>query len=136
MKITICGSMHFGDQMAELERHLVAAGHEVHIPQLEFQFPDDTSEMSNDDHRWQQKGSAMQTHFNKIKESDAILVANYEKRGIPGYVGSNTMMELGLAYFLNKKIYLLFPIPGSLPARPEILALEPVILDGTIASLL
>jgi hypothetical protein len=33
-------------------------------------------------------------HFKKIENSDAILVVNYHKNGIDGYVGGSVLMEI------------------------------------------
>ena len=39
-------------------------------------------------------------HFKKIEKSDAILVLNYPKGAVNGYVGGASLMEMGLAYYL------------------------------------
>ncbi len=64
---------------------------------------------------------------------DAILVTNYPKNGIDGYVGGNSLMEMGLAHYLRKKIYLLFPVSSKLNYKEEILGMKPIILDGDIS---
>lgn len=49
-------------------------------------------------------------HFRNIDRSDAILVINYEKKGVPGYVGGNTFLEMGHAFSQGKRFscYFLF----------------------------
>jgi uncharacterized membrane protein (UPF0127 family) len=47
----------------------------------------------------------------KSLKSDAVLVLNYDRKGIKNYIGGNTLMEIGFAHVLNKKIYLMNPIP-------------------------
>lgn len=70
-------------------------------------------------------------YFQLIKESDGILVCNFEKNGIKNYIGGNTFLEMGLAYVLDKKIFLLNPIP-EVNYKDEILAMEPIILNGDL----
>lgn len=69
--------------------------------------------------------------FNLIVKSDAILVLNYSKNKIDGYVGTSSLMEIGLAYYLGKKIFLLNPIPSSKKVRwaHELEIIQPVILN-------
>jgi predicted RNA-binding protein with PUA domain len=43
-------------------------------------------------------------------------------------------MEMGLALFLNKKIFLLNPIP-DMPSKEEIIGVNPVILDGDLTKI-
>jgi hypothetical protein len=67
-----------------------------------------------------------------IAESDAVLVLNYPKNGIKGYVGTSTLMEIGLAYYMGKKIFLLFPVPHSSEARwaHEVKITNPFVING------
>jgi len=37
-----------------------------------------------------------------IKSGDAILVCNFDKNGIPNYVGGNILMEIGFAHVNNE----------------------------------
>jgi hypothetical protein len=60
---------------------------------------------------WKKKAEAMHNHFDKVAWSEVILVCNYDKNGIAGYIGANTLLEMGLAFHLKKPIYLLNPLP-------------------------
>jgi len=64
-----------------------------------------------------------------IKKSDAILVLNYDRKGIKNYIGGNTLMEIGFAHVLEKKIFLMNPIPDIEYYRSEIEAVRPVIIE-------
>jgi hypothetical protein len=57
------------------------------------------------------------------------------KGDIKNYIGANTFLELGFAHYLNKKIYLLNPIPDQPYIIDEVLTIDPVVLDGTIDNL-
>lgn len=43
---------------------------------------------------WNLKESAINDHYEKIDWYDAIFVVNHEKRGIQGYIGGNTLIEI------------------------------------------
>ena len=65
-----------------------------------------------------------------IKGSDGILVLNYEKKGVENYIGGNSFLEIGVAFDLGKKIFLLNPIPENLPYTEEIEVINPVVING------
>lgn len=151
MKITICGSMVFHKEMENLAENLKNAGHKVRVPILLIELGNEklankekTSirkvfeegggvDAFNADHPiWEKKLNAIDDHFGKVSWSDAILVVNYNKHNIDGYVGGNTLMEIGLARYLRKKIFLLFPISSELSYKEEILALRPIIINNDI----
>ena len=71
--------------------------------------------------------------FDKVAESDAILVLNYKRNGVKGYVGGATLMEIGIAQCLDKKI-LLYPPPKieDLRYSLEIQLAKPRILNGDL----
>ncbi len=131
------------DQMHDIGSQLENLGHLVKIPEIEIRDlsgnPLSQKEYdlvrknatATDAWIWEINREAMRDHFVKIRWSDAILVPNFEKNGIPGYIGPNTLMEMGLALFLNKKIFLLNPIP-DIESREEILGINPIILNGNL----
>lgn len=72
--------------------------------------------------------------FNKnLENSDAILVANYEKNNQKDYIGFNSIMEIGMAFNRKKKIYLLFDIPPN--CKDELEAIMCVTLKGNLDNL-
>lgn len=78
---------------------------------------------------------AIREHWATIEKSDAILVLNYEKSGIPGYIGGNSFLEMGFAYIQRKPIFLLNPIPEMPYYKTEIIAMKPTVIDGDLARL-
>ncbi|OGZ44016.1 MAG: hypothetical protein A3J55_01120 [Candidatus Ryanbacteria bacterium RIFCSPHIGHO2_02_FULL_45_17b] len=149
MKITVCGSIAFYKEMEELKSALEAKGHEVRIPLLRNEIP----EMGGDrkiyfakyiedkggvdafpvGHTlWDMKESAIRDHYEKIEWGDAIVVANHEKRGVAGYIGGNTLIEIGVAFFLKKPIYILNPVSSELSYKQEILGMKPIFLGGDL----
>jgi hypothetical protein len=63
----------------------------------------------------------------KIRANDAILVMNYEKHGQPNYIGGATFLEAYKAFELEKKIFLMNPIPDNI-FKDELEAFAPVVL--------
>lgn len=143
MRITICGSIAFFDEMNTIKKQLESLGHEVKLPPYEIK--DDTGKMipvkEYYDKRksetkyiswiWDRKKEAMKNHFEKVEWCDAILVLNYTKNNILNYIGANTLMEMGLALHLNKPIYLLHSIP-EISYKEEVLGMKPIIINDNL----
>lgn len=148
MKLCICSSMAFYHQFMALKKELEALGHTVLAPELEFEAKgDDTSvggyfdrnggvdAFAPDHEVWKKKGRAIAAHFRKIEESEAVLIVNYEKKGIPDYIGANTFLEIGYAYGRGKKIYILNNLPTTSSYKEEILGMQPIVLRGNIGAI-
>jgi len=73
-------------------------------------------------------------YFKIIKKSDAVLVVNIHRKGIKGYIGGNTLIEMAFAHVLDKKIFLLHEIP-EVSYKDEIEAMKPIILNGDLSSI-
>lgn len=136
MKITICGSMTFAQQMAKVKKELEGQGHTIFVPcdiEKHLENPgliDNYAEnlphmIAND---------VIRDHFNLVAKSDAIVILNYPKNDCDGYIGASTLMEIGVAYYLCKKIFILYKLPPADEARwaHEVRAMQPVILAGDL----
>ncbi|OGG01604.1 hypothetical protein A2Z33_07470 [Candidatus Gottesmanbacteria bacterium RBG_16_52_11] len=137
MTITICGSMQFHGEMRRLKKDLEAAGHTVFVPKgIDLMDTAGYVVPQEDDLRIAHKieHDFIREHFRRIEKCDAILVANYAKKGIPDYIGGNTFLEMGLAFWLGKKIYLLNPVP-DMEYRTEMHAMQPVVIDGDLSKI-
>jgi hypothetical protein len=77
----------------------------------------------------------MKDSMKRLEKSDAILVLNYPKNNLNGYIGGATLIEIGLAYFLEKRIFLLFPPPpkNKLRYTQEILHTKPIIINDDLS---
>ena len=67
-------------------------------------------------------------HFQKIDQSHAVYVANYDKNGIAGYIGGNCFLEMGLAFYRKIPIFLLNDIPQQVSYREELIALKQIVV--------
>ncbi len=136
MKITVCGSLSFSERMLEVQEVLERRGHTVLVSSSAKSYAGKTNnEKETLTVKNKTENDAIRNHWEKIKQSDAILVLNYDKRGIKNYIGGNTLMEIGFAHVLNKKIFLLNPIPDIPYYTSEIEAAKPVILHGNVQAI-
>jgi len=146
MKITICGSIAFFDEMLDIKGKLEQLGNEVEMPPVEIEdgkgnlisikeyYKIRKNTEGNEEWVWDRKKWAMRKHFDKVSWSDAILVLNYDKNDIKGYVGGNTFLEMGLALHLGKKIYLLNSIP-EMPHKEELLGMKPIVINKDLTKI-
>jgi len=136
MIITICGSMQFHKEMASVRDQLMKRGLTVNVPGELDDIEKNESYMDTDEERITAKieYDFIREHFRKIKESEAILILNYEKKKIPGYIGGNTFLEMGYAFGLGKKVYLLNPVP-DMDYKTEMHAIQPVVLHGDLGKI-
>lgn len=121
MKIVICGSLDFAEKIIDLKLKLEAKGHKVIVPiPYDEDDPKPTAQIRN---------CILRDFLSDIEKTDAILVANFDHEGVKNYIGPSTFAETVVAFFLEKPIYLLNPIP-DLPLKDEVEAMFPVVLNG------
>lgn len=132
MKICICCSLSFTDEVKKIAAELEDMGHEALLPHGimvdAIHQPDFDPVKAKHDNGY----DAIREHFDKIKEADAVLVCNFTKKSIRNYIGANTFLEAGFAYYLGKPIFALNPLPEQDYIHDEINALEITVLDGNL----
>ena len=125
--------MIFSEKQVEVKKMLESQGHTIFVSGFIENYLGKTEqekvEITIED---KNKHGAMKEHWEKIQQSDAILVLNYDKNGIKNYIGGNTFLEIGFAYVLGRKIFLLNPIPEVEYYKSEIEAARPIILHGDL----
>lgn len=137
MKIILCGSLTFYKEIRKLDKNLQKLGHVVTVPMgvsLIEQKKHVKSKTSKQRIAAEKKYDFIRNHLRKIETSDAIVVANFDKHGVKGYIGGNTFLEIGYAYYLRKPIYFLNPIPKMIYTL-ELAAMKPVVLYGELTKL-
>ena len=153
MKITICGSIGFYKEMETARDELIKHGHEVKIPELALEVSKEFGggkkvyfgqyieqnggiDVFPAGHEiWNMKEGAINDHYAKIDWCDGILIINHEKRGISGYIGGNTLIEIGVAFYLKKKIFILNPVSSELSYKQEIMGMKPIMLNGNFSKI-
>ena len=132
MKIYIVGSMYFAKEMLQIKEKLEKTGHEALVPPDTFECVKDPTLNENLEHC--DATDIMRACMDIQEKSDAILVLNYPKHEIEGYIGAHTLIELGLAYYLGQPIFLLYP-PAPLEKQKhfiEVTHMQPAILNGDL----
>lgn len=142
MRIAICGSLDFTYEIEKLANELRKLGFEVFIPissekilRGEFSLDEIKQEKENGKFSIRAiKYDSIRAYWEVIKDSDGILIANYDKKGIKNYIGGNSFLEMGFAHILQKKIFLLNDIPEMI-YRDEIRAMQPAILNNDLSKI-
>ncbi|MFA5024442.1 MAG: hypothetical protein WC523_05835 [Patescibacteria group bacterium] len=137
MKITIIGSSSFCKEMVEYQEKLINLGHEVKLHEhytarAKGERPDLTKRVETEHAKLKIEHDYIRYHYNEIVKSDAVLVLNFDRKGIKNYIGGNTLMELGFAFVHYKKIFLLNPIP-EISYQDEIEAVCPLVINSNLS---
>jgi hypothetical protein len=135
MKIFIACSKHLYYKIPKIKEYLESLGHKITLPNS-YEKPfkeEEIKKLSKEEHiKFKQK--MMRLHEPKIKENDAVLVLNFEKKGIQNYIGGATFMEVVKAWELNKKIFFWNSLPNC-SFTDELLGINPVILNGDLTKI-
>lgn len=116
MNIVLAGSMAFAEKMQSLKEQFENAGSVVALPQ-------DGGDMSPAAIRGYNNAA-----LKRITDADVLIVVNESKHNISGYVGANTLVEIGMAFALHKPVYLLNQYDHSQPNAVELAGL----VDGIV----
>lgn len=137
--ITICSSASHYKNVLEIEKELKELGYSVKIPKtarimqrtnnFDVSFYKTWEKDSSD---YKKKTLLMKEHFKKVIECDAILVTNFEKNGIEGYIGGNVLMEIVIAFHYKKPIFIYNDISPNLSIKEEIFGVNPIFLHGNL----
>jgi hypothetical protein len=121
--------MSFLPQMTRLQHALNLLG----VPALTPDDVDNRFDFQEPDQCLQVKRSVSLSHMRKVQSpiTYAVLVANFDKHGIEGYVGPNTFAEVAVAFAMHKTIYLLNVTPRQY--ADELTAWGVRELDGSLS---
>ena len=134
MRVFIAGSMSFAKEILDVEARLRRLGFQAHCAPDTYDCFKNPHLKLNEDLDHCEETDIIRTCMNIQKKCDAILLLNYSKDGIDGYIGSNCLIELGLAYYLRQRIFLLHAPPPPELARyhVEVMHMKPIILNGNL----
>jgi hypothetical protein len=134
MKIFIAGSMSFAKEIIETKVQLKRLGFDSYFAPDTYDCFKNPHLKLNEDLDHCEQNDIIRACMNVQKQCDAILLLNYPKDGVDGYIGSNCLIELGLAYYLKQMIFLLHAPPSPEKARyhVEVMHMKPIILKGNI----
>ncbi|PIY59567.1 hypothetical protein COY96_01065 [Candidatus Wolfebacteria bacterium CG_4_10_14_0_8_um_filter_37_11] len=107
-----------------IKEELTKLGHFVIVPRHteEYATLNTSDHMHNESVKNKINHDLIRQYFNEIEKNDAVLVVNDSLKNIPNYIGGNSFLEMGFAHVLNKKVYLLNPIP-EMSYSDEIIAM-------------
>jgi hypothetical protein len=134
MKIVLGGSCVFAKELFNIKKELEDEGHSVLVTDDLHEYVEKPSIKRDFDEevKISKKYDIIKSFFKKIEQSDALLIGNFTKNNIKGYLGPNVLMDLGLAYYLNKKIYLLNDVDRSQSCAVEMAIIDAIILNGDL----
>jgi hypothetical protein len=141
MKICLCASVSAYQELILVKNLLAAEGHVVVAPTLALQmeagdsFDNLQESAAQEDATPDRKGAIMREHLEKIAKCEAILVINQPKHGIDGYVGPNVLIEMGIAFYFGKQIFLLNTLDTKSTVRDEVFGMGAVELSGRLEHL-
>lgn len=131
--------MTFTDKILETKKNLEERGFEVLIPLETEELAKDinTIESFKVDLENGKETEILKKNFDELAKADSILTLNFDKRGIKGYVGPSALIEMGLAYYLGKKLYLWQEIPhwDEVPWGYEVRLMQPQVIDGDLSKI-
>lgn len=133
MRIGVIGSMQYAEEMLKVCKELNLLGHNARTSKFAKSFID-KSDTDKETIKLKQKyeQDAIREDCKWIAEMDAILVLNKDKHGIKNYIGGNAFLEMGYVHILGKPMYLMNPIPDMPYYGTEIIAMNPVIINGDL----
>lgn len=133
MKIFIICSKKFYDRVPEIQIALEESKHVITLPNS-YTNPTAEAEYLNlgiEAHaKW--KAEMLRHSTDVIEINDAVLVLNFEKNGVPNYIGGATFLEMYDAFRIGKTIFLMNAIPKGI-LRDEIAGFNPIILNGDLS---
>ena len=140
--IAVCSSANFYKQAVEVQAELEKLGLEAIIPitarKMQASGDYEVSHYKTwfgDKNDYHKKTALIKDHFVEIAKADSVLVLNYQKHGVDNYIGGNVLIEMAIAFYLGKPIYILNDIPQESPFVEEIIGLNPVVLHCSLESI-
>lgn len=132
--------MAFVRDMVKIKKELEKLGHEVNIPYgTEPHLKDEKFVDSLEENlKFCIKNDVMRENFREVAKHDTVLVLNHKRNGIDGYIGISALMEMAIAHYLDKKIFLFNEIPHYNNVRwaHEVAIMRPVIISGDLKKIL
>lgn len=139
--IVICSSASFYREAWVIKTRLEKSGYNVRVPLTAEKMNrtknyrvSDYKIWHKDHKKFGRKTFLMKLHFAEIAKADAILVVNLKKHGVIGYIGGNVLMEMALAFYLQKPIYVWQNITKTHPFYEEVIGLRSIFLKEDLTN--
>lgn len=132
MKIFMIASKHNYHRIEEIKTELENKGHIITLPNsFEDPFIEERLKQEGYEKHSKFKEEMFLLQRKKVSKNDAVLVVNFEKHGIPNYLGGATFLEMYEAFIQEKKIFMYNPIPEGI-LKDEIEGFNPIIINGNL----
>ncbi len=133
----LAGSFCFAKEIIKVKKQLENLGHTVLTTEDLVLYADAPDIKDSFDEELKQciKYDSMRKGFKQVASSDAVLVCNYPKNNIQGYLGTSVLMELAIAYYFNKKIFLLYDYDKFQNYGLETAIINPIILNNDLSKI-
>lgn len=130
------------EKLILIEKELLKVGFKVLVP-LSARKMEEKGDFSmtgkkawlKDPNLFYHKKALMDAHFKKVEAGDAVLVVNLDKGDVKGYIGGNVLMEMMLAYWLKKQIYVWKEITKEHPFYEEVMGMKVKFLDEDLTKI-
>lgn len=140
--VVICSSVSFYKEVITVEKQLKELGFMVKVPFTatkmkntgDFKIETYKTRMERPEN-YKRKAYLTKKHFIEIEKGDITLVLNYKKNGKNGYIGGAVLMEMAIAFYLKKPIYILNGIDESSKYKEELYGMFPIILNGDLSKI-
>jgi len=137
--VALCASASFYKELLAIEKELKEAGFNVLVPYTAKEMQrtgnfevDSYKTWYHDPVAYKRKSFLMRNHFKKIVRSDAILVVNFRKHNVEGYIGGNVLMEMAIAFHLRKRIFIFNEVLAQSSFHEEIMGMQPIFIQGNL----
>lgn len=127
MKICICCSLQFTDEVLAVADKLEKMGHEALLPNGVINRLYEKADF--DPIQDKIETNAVNNHIDKIRVADAVLICNYTKNGVENYIGANTFLEMAFAHYFGKPLYVLHPLPDYPYINDEIQSFDVKVIN-------
>ncbi|MEI8143254.1 MAG: hypothetical protein WCG48_01400 [Candidatus Berkelbacteria bacterium] len=133
-KIMIGGSMVFAKEMKAAKKFLEDEGFEVFVPLDTEHVIIDPSKKT--DVAFMKELGVGRGDAELVAKADALVILNYEKHGVEGYIGPGAYRDISVSWWLHKKLFFLFPYDENQNNQKyEMLGFDPIILDGDLGKI-
>lgn len=140
--ITICSSAQFYEHVNKVADELEKIGYTALVPDNAKKMRVSGNYDVKQNKTWfdnpedfVKKRAYMDAHFKEVEKADAVLLVNDEKHGKAGYIGPNGLMEMAVAYYLNKPIFVLNDVDKENSVYEEVYGMGCTILHGDVSKI-